>query len=89
MFNYLLEYTSYQILSSISHSPYFSKILKSEQLLIYIVNTVLYSLETIFESIIYYLKESNLEINENISVRIEKSLQELEEMIKTMEVNAQ
>lgn len=83
-----VKYSSYQLASNISHSPFFSKSLKEDQLLTYVVEMVAYSLRTIFESIINYLEESTLEINKNVTKRIEESQQQLLDMIKIMEENA-
>ena len=83
-----VKYSSYQLASNISHSPFFSKSLKEQQLLTYVVEMITYSLRTIFDSIINYLEESKLEINKDILNRFEKSQQQLLDMIKVMEENA-
>lgn len=83
-----VKYTDYQLASNISHSPFFSKSLKNEQLLTYVVEMVAFSLSTIFDSIIYYLEESSLEIDKHVATRIEESQQQLLEMIKFMKINS-
>src|SRR5690606_38311574 len=45
--NKYVKYTDYQLASNISHSPYFSKRMKEEQLMRYVVELIVYSLETI------------------------------------------
>lgn len=83
-----VKYSSYQLASNISHSPYFSKSLRQEQLLTYVVEMVAFSLKTIIDAVYYYLNEVKLEITQDIKSRIDDSLQELFEMIEVMATNA-
>lgn len=83
-----VKYTSYQLASNISHSPFFSRSLKQEQLLTYVVEIVAFSLKTTIDAIIYYIDELELEVNKDIIYRIDESQNDLSEMIKIMDKNA-
>lgn len=85
--NKYVKYTDYQLASNISHSPYFSKRMKEEQLMRYVVELIVYSLETIVSAMFNYMEEENKNVNENIKNRIDDSFKSMHEMFKIMEKN--
>lgn len=79
-----IKYSSYQLASNISHSPFFSKGLDSFSMFTYIVEMIYFSFGTIIEAIYYYLDECKITVNENLKKDIENNLKELFNMIEIM-----